>query len=171
MKTKFLYLFSFLICLVLLSAKSALAICPVCTVAVIGGVGLSRWLGVDDTITGLWVGGFIVSMIFWTIDWLNRKNIKFPFMKIIVWIGYYVLVIIPLYEMGIMGHPFNTLWGIDKLLLGTIFGSVGFLIGVVAYPKIKEKNGGKAHFPFEKIVVAIAPLIVLSLAFYIIIKF
>jgi len=24
------------------------AICPVCTVAVAGGVGLSRWLGIDD---------------------------------------------------------------------------------------------------------------------------
>lgn len=38
-----------------LTAK-AQAVCPVCTVAVGTGVGLSRWLGVDDTITGLWLG-------------------------------------------------------------------------------------------------------------------
>ena len=27
----------------------ALAICPVCTVAVGAGIGLSRWLGIDDS--------------------------------------------------------------------------------------------------------------------------
>lgn len=169
MKKLSIFIFLFLGIFVFFSAP-ARAICPVCTVAVIGGVGLSRWLGVDDTITGLWVGGFIVSLIFWTLDWMNRKNIKFPFRKLAVWIGYYLIVIVPLFEMGIMGHPLNKLWGIDKLLLGTIFGSVGFIFGTVIYPKVKEKNGGRAHFPFEKIAFSIFPLIVLSFIFYLIIK-
>ena len=47
----------------LLFAKQALAVCPICTIAVGAGVGLSRYFGVDDAITGLWVGGLIVSMI------------------------------------------------------------------------------------------------------------
>ena len=92
------------------------------------------------------------------------------FRKMIVWVGYYALIIIPLFKMGIMGHPFNKIWGIDKLLFGTILGSIGFLIGALAYPKVKEKNDGKAHFPFEKIVFAISPLVILSLAFYLVIK-
>ena len=37
-------------------AIPAKAICPVCTVAVGAGIGLSRWLGIDDSITGLWIG-------------------------------------------------------------------------------------------------------------------
>jgi hypothetical protein len=149
----------------------AQAVCPVCTVAVIGGVGLSRWLGVDDTITGLWIGGLVVSMIFWTIDWLDRKKIFWKGRKTLIWIGYYALTIIPLYKAEILGHPLNRVWGIDKLLLGTILGSLGFLAGALIYPKIKEKNGGKAHFPFEKIAIAISPLVVMSVVFYLIIKF
>lgn len=167
---KKLYLF-LIVVTILIPAKAALAICPVCTIAVVGGVGLSRWLGVDDTITGVWVGGFIVSLIFWTIDWLNRKNIRFPFRKLIIWAGYYSLVIVPLFEMGIMGHPLNKIWGIDKLLAGIILGSLGFILGAVIYPKVKKINGGRAHFPFEKIAFAIFPLVALSFIFYLIIKY
>ncbi len=159
MRKKILFLSSILFLSALSFSKAASAICPVCTIAVGGGVGLSRWLGIDDVITGLWIGGFVVSLVFWTIDWLDKKNIRFPFRKLAVWAGYYLVIIIPLFNLGIMGHPFNKIWGIDKLLAGTILGSIGFLIGALAYPKIKEKNGGKAHFPFEKIAIAIFPLI------------
>lgn len=165
------YLFLAAIAIILIPAKTALAVCPVCTVAVIGGVGLSRYLGVDDTITGLWIGGLTISMILWTIDWLNRKNFKFHFYKIAIWAGYYLLIVIPLFTTGIVGHPLNKIWGIDKLLIGIILGSLGFLAGALAYPKIKEKNGGKAHFPFEKIAFAVFPLVVLSVVFYIVIKY
>ncbi|MCX6758247.1 MAG: hypothetical protein NTX14_00895, partial [Candidatus Nealsonbacteria bacterium] len=54
----------------LLTARPALAVCPICTVAVGAGLGLSRWFGIDDSISGLWIGGLIVSFILWTIDWL-----------------------------------------------------------------------------------------------------
>jgi hypothetical protein len=81
----------------------ALAVCPVCTVAVASGVGASRSLGVDDLIIGLWVGALIVSMILWTIDWLNKKNIKFKGRNILTVIAYFALVIIPLYTMDIIG--------------------------------------------------------------------
>jgi len=57
--------------------KKALAVCPICTVVIGAGVGLSRWLGIDDTISGLWIGGLIISMIVWTINWLGKKNIRF----------------------------------------------------------------------------------------------
>lgn len=40
-----------------------MAICPVCTVAVGTDVGLCRWLGIDDVLSGIWIGGLIISMI------------------------------------------------------------------------------------------------------------
>lgn len=61
----------------LLTIGSAYAICPICTIAVGAGVGLSRWLGVDDTISGIWIGGLAISSIWWTINWLNSKHIRF----------------------------------------------------------------------------------------------
>lgn len=147
-------------------ATAAQAICPLCTIAVGAGVGLAEWLGIDDTITGLWIGGLIVSLIIWTIYWLESKNIKFKGRIILVTLAYYVIVIGPLYPMGIMGHPLNKLWGIDKLLLGTVIGSFGFLIGSLSYIYMKKHNDDRAYFPFQKVVMAIVPLIILSIVFY-----
>jgi len=153
-----------------LLASSAKAICPICTVAVGAGVGFSRWLGIDDVITGLWIGGLTVSVIMWTIDWLGKKNILFKEGKILTVLMYYAIIVIPLYWTGIIGHPFNKMWGIDKLLLGIIFGSVSFFLGGIWYYQIKAKNGGHAYFPFQKVVMPVSPLIILSFIFYFLTK-
>jgi len=149
-----------------LGANSAQAICPICTIAVGAGVGFSRYLGIDDTIAGLWIGGLTVSMIMWTINWLNKKNIHFKGRKIITTLGYYLLIVIPLYWIGIMGHPLNILWGVDKILLGTIIGSLGFLGAGLWYYRLKAKNGGHAYFPFQKVAMPVGTLLILSLIFY-----
>ncbi|MFA6422075.1 MAG: hypothetical protein WCV92_01615 [Candidatus Buchananbacteria bacterium] len=148
----------------------AKAICPVCTVAVIGGVGLSRWLGIDDTITGLWIGGVTISLIIWTIDWLNKKNIRFWFRKILIIVLYYGFIVVPLVWWDVVNYPTNTLWGMDKLLFGTIIGTIAFLAGVIAFPYTKNKATGKSYFPYQKVVMAISPLIIFSLIFFFLIK-
>ncbi|BFT94174.1 MAG: hypothetical protein MNSN_07740 [Minisyncoccus archaeiphilus] len=146
------------------------AVCPICTVAVGAGVGLSRWLGIDDSIIGLWVGGLTVSMIVWTISWLESKKIGFTGMNFLSTILWYALMVIPLYFMGIIGHPYNALgtYGIDKLLMGIVIGSIGFYFGAEWYFYLKEKNGGHAYFPFQKVVMPISPLILMSIVFYLI---
>lgn len=168
MNKKYIPILLFLSLLVFIPT-SAQAVCPVCTIAVGAGVGLSRWLGIDDTITGLWIGGLTVSLIMWTINWLNKKNIRFFGRKILVTIIYYAAIILPLYYTNILGHQFNKIWGIDKLLLGIVTGSIFFLAGALVYQKIK-KDRGKAHFHFQKVLMPIAPLIVLSIVFYFITK-
>ena len=166
---KYLTVF-FTVAISFLWTSSAMAICPICTVAVGAGVGFSRWLGVDDTITGLWIGGLTVSMIMWTIDWLGKKNVLFKEGKILTVLAYYAIIIIPLYWTGIMGHPFNKIWGIDKLLVGIILGSITFFLFGIWYYHIKAKNGGHAYFPFQKVVMPVAPLIVLSFILYLLTK-
>ena len=44
-------------------ASAVKAICPLCVVAVGAGLGLSRWLGVDDVVSSIWIGALLVSMI------------------------------------------------------------------------------------------------------------
>ena len=155
----------------LLSAKSVLAFCPVCTVAAAAAVGLSRWIGVDDTISGLWIGGLTVSAIAWTINWLRRKNISKWWLNIIISLIYYAMIMIPFYKADIISfHPSNMLWGVDKLVLGLILGSLFFLSGHSLYLMAKEKNGGHAHFPFEKIVFPVTTLFIFSIVFYFITK-
>ena len=167
-----MYKFGFILLpsLALLLLKVNLAnavVCPVCTVAFGVGVGFSRWLGIDDSITGLWIGGLMVAIISWTIDWLDKKSIKFKGRNAVIIVTFYLLTVIPLFWIEIMGNPLNTLWGIDKLLLGIIVGSVVFYSENVWYFKLKEKNGGKAHFPFQRVVMPVSSLIITSLAFYI----
>jgi len=171
MKKTLIYLLSIFV-ISLFFAKKALAVCPICTIAVGAGVGLSRWLGIDDAITGLWVGGLIVSMITWTEDWLRKKNIRFKGRMFVNIFGYYTLIVIPLYYSGIIGNPLNTLCacGLDKLLFGIIAGSLAFLFGASWYFYLKEKNNGHAYFPFQKVVMPVSPLIILSIIYYFLTK-
>ena len=153
-----------------LFSNIAQAICPVCTIAVGAGVGLSRWLGIDDTVTGLWVGALIVSSIAWTINWMNKKNFRFKGRKILITAGYYLIIIVPLYWKGIMGHSYNKMWGMDKLLLGIIIGSIVFLVSVLWYQNLKKKNNDRAYFPFQKVAMPVGFLAIFSAIFYFLTK-
>lgn len=169
------YLPSLFAAIIFLSVEKTLAVCPVCTVAVGTGVGLSRYFGIDDTISGLWIGGLIVSIITWTENWLEKKNVRFKGRIFLSALVYYAAIIIPLYLSGIIGHPQNTLicfcgLNIDKILFGIITGSVAFWFGVSWHFYLKEKNKGRAHFPFQKVIIPVATLIILSLIFYFLIK-
>jgi len=144
--------------------------CSVCTIGVVAGLGLSRWIGVDDTLSGIWIGGLLASLSGWTVIWLLKKKINFKGMAILTTLAYYGLVIIPLYNREIIGHPLNKLWGIDKLILGVAFGTLFFVLAVIAYKVMKRKNGGHAHFKFEKVVIPITTLLILSAVFYFITK-
>jgi hypothetical protein len=148
----------------------AKAVCPVCTVAVAAGVGFSRWLGIDDTITGLWIGGLTVSLITWTFSWFAKKQYHFFGKRTFTILGYFILIVVPLFFMDIIGHPLNKLWGIDKLLLGIIFGSLIFWSGERFCCWLKKRNEGKAHFPFQKVAIPALFLLAASFIFYFITK-
>lgn len=156
--------------LLLLPISKALASpgCPVCTVAVISGIGLSRWLGIDDSISGLWIGALLIVLSYWTTKWLNRKNINFKGLGLLTLVVYYISILIPLYLQDIAGHPFNKIWGIDKLVFGLIAGAAVFYSGVLLSDYLKKRNDGKAYFPFQKVVLPISPLIIISIVFYLI---
>jgi len=151
-------------------AGSVQAFCPVCTLAVGAGVGLSRYLGIDDTISGLWIGGLTVSMIMWTLNWLDKKNIHFKGQKIITILSFYLLIVAPLYWTGILGHPLNMLWGMDRLLLGILAGSLVFWGTGWWYFRLKARNEGHAHFPFQKVAMPVGALLIFSLIFYFLIR-
>jgi hypothetical protein len=148
----------------------AYAICPICVVGIGAGLGLSRWLGVDDLISSIWIGGLLVALAAWTIDWLNRKNIHFVLRDIIIWLAYYLLVLLPLYLYDIAGHPLNKFWGVDKILLGTIIGTVIAVLAIVLHFWLKKKNGDKVYFPYQKVAIPIASLIITSLIVYFLLK-
>lgn len=155
-----------------LTALPARAVCPVCIVAVGAGLGLSEYLGIDNTIAGVWIGGLLVAMIIWTISWLNKKNWQFgnkDLRDILIVILYYGLTFWPLWAKDLIGHPANRLWGVDKVILGSIIGSLAFLVMTLWYNNIKNRRG-HAHFPYQKVAMPISSLLILSFIFYFLTK-
>lgn len=152
-------------------ALPAKAICPVCTIAVGAGLGLSRYFGIDDTISGLWVGGLILSTALWTADWVHKRGlkIKIKVLNIFSAILFYVITIIPLYYSGIIGHPYNKIYGVDKLLFGTVIGSIIFILAI-NLDKMVRKINGRQLFIYQKVVFPVTGLIILSLIFYLALK-
>jgi len=140
--------------------------CPVCTIAVGAGLGLSRWLGVDDLISGIWIGGLLVSLIGITILWLNKKNLKNNFLRLVVIFLYYFLTIGPLYWTKVIGAPCNHIWGLDRIVWGIIIGSVVFLVSYAFHLWLKKKNNDKVYFPFKKVIIPVIFLVVASLILY-----
>ncbi len=151
-----------------LFSRQALAVCPVCTIAVGSGLGLLRAFGVDDIISGLWLGALVVSSILWFLDWMNRKNYNFKFKKIIIWVSFYLLFIYPLYLMGYGGESMFPL--VDRLLLGVIIGSVVFLLSIAADHYLRKINENKVVFLYQKVIVPVAFLFIASIVTHLVIQ-
>ena len=54
---------------------------------------------------------------------------------------------------------------LDPLLFSTILGALTFIYVSKFYQWMKARNGGHAHFPFEKVVLPVAALALLSVWF------
>lgn len=146
----------------------AQAICPVCVIAVGAGFGLSQYLGIDDAITGVWLGGALIGISIWTAAWLKKKKIKYNTGLALSIIVYYGLSAWPLVSQGLLGHPANRIWGIDKIIFGLILGSIVLPACNYWYQNMKKKNNGHAYFPFQKVAMPVAGLALASLLVHLI---
>lgn len=146
--------------------------CPICTVTVVAGLGISRLLGIDDIITSIWIGAFILSFSFVTHNWIIKKwpKFKLPYGLYVVILTTYLLVLIPFWLDGVIGIVRNTLWGIDKILLGILVGSFTFLFGVWVDKKVRKLNNNKQFFAYQKVVFPVLALTITSLVFYILVR-
>jgi len=156
----------------LLRPQIVLAVCPVCTATVVVGLGFSRWLGVDDSVSGVWIGAVLLSSSLWFANWLSKKYSwarRLKSLKLMTAGLTYLLVFVPLARTEILGHPFNRLWGIDKLILGTGVGTIAFWLGTWADQKVRLIRG-KQLFNYQKIIFPVALLILLSVVSWLITK-
>lgn len=138
-------------------------VCPVCVVAIGAGLGLSRWLGIDDVISSIWIGALLTALILWTLMWLKKKKWDFLDDGVVITLAYILLTYIPLYYAGIVGQPLNKIWGLDKILFGSTVGTIAFFLGHWVNLYLKNKNNGKARFPYQKVICPFASLIIASL--------
>lgn len=151
----------------LLFAGRALAnpACAVCTVAVGASLEIARYYGVDDAVVGVWAGALLALLGYWLILWFNKKNWNFPgrdalLMAVSVGsIGFMYISEMP-YSPQVIG-----IFYMDPLLFSTILGALTFIYVSKFYQWMKARNGGHAHFPFEKVVLPVAALSLLSVYF------
>jgi len=146
------------------------AVCPVCVVAVGAGLGFSEWLGIDDVISSIWIGALLVALVIWTINEMRKRGKKFRFDKTIIFLAYYLLTYIPLYYAGVIGHPLNKIFGIDKIIFGSILGTLLLPGAYFLHLYFKKINGGKSYFPFQKVAIPLAVLLLTSLITWIMLK-
>ncbi len=116
--------------------------CPVCAVAVGMGLGLSRWLKIDDAISGLWIGGLIISLSF-----VLAKQTK----RLLLVLVLFFSTVIPLKYLGIL---------IDRLVFGIVAGMIIFCLSLLFHLRLKH------YFPFQKVVIPVLFLLISSLVLY-----
>ena len=155
---RFLYLLTGLF--VFSSIAKANPACPVCTFAIAGSLTLAKIWGIDPNVVALWSGAMLAMLGYWAIRFCDKKGWTFPFYK-------QILMIISVSMIGFMYIKDLTyspvvIWGflyLDYFLFYALFGAFLLMFGVNFYAWMKAKNGGHAHFPFEKVVVPIALLV------------
>lgn len=159
-------LLSLAVLLVLTTEALANPACAVCTVAVGASLEIARYYGVDDCVVGVWAGALLALLGYWLILWFQKKNWNF-------WGRDFVLMAVSVGSIGFMyisqiPYTPKVIWHIfylDPLLFSTVLGALTFIYVSKFYQWMKARNGGHAHFPFEKVVLPVAALAVLSVWF------
>ena len=137
--------------------------CPVCTVGVAAGLGLSRWLKVDDAISGLWIGALILALAIWFWRWLYQKKAQKPLSALLLLVvAFWLLTFLPLNYAGIL-EDCRPLWGMNRLILSSIIGVLVALLGILLDKDIRAGKKGKAAFPYQKVVLPLTLLLLASL--------
>ncbi len=178
------FLFFFLVSIVLITsslllAPAAQAHCPLCVGGAAAGLTLSRLLGIDDSITGVWLAALTGALAFWTDSWLSKRR-KIRFAKPLIYIVFFGLLIWPLYAFNdyvlttfkfvLINKHVGQIFGVDKLTFGILSGGVLFYV-VDLIDDLAIKRHGKVYFQFQRVIVPLLGILALSLGIYILINY
>ncbi|MDR0423394.1 MAG: hypothetical protein LBH46_02275 [Rickettsiales bacterium] len=139
--------------------------CAVCTIAIAGGLGIAKKLGVSEASVGVWVGAMLFALSQWTVEFLIKKNIKNKYIHYLMYPLWFCTVI-PLYlgETPSIIFGIDTFMGIDTFLFSLLSGIV-VLVGSIKYYRYLKTKNGKPHFKFEKVVLPILSLVLISVIY------
>lgn len=155
---KLIYLFS----IVMLPYKAwANPACAVCTFAIGASLSVARKLGVADSVVGLWAGALLTLLGYWTIMYFDKRQWHFWGRDLLL-IALSVAMIGFIYISEAVYAP-AVIWKIfylDPILFSAFLGMIIYIFSQKFYLWMKARNGGHAHFPFEKVVLPIVLLMV-----------
>lgn len=150
----------------LLLPQSTYAHCPLCTAITGSAVTVARWYGVDDLIFGTFLGGFVISGTLWISNLLKKKKLEYlPYQSTIILALTTISTIATFYVTGLLGT--NMLFGIDKIIIGTLAGIITTLLTFQVHYLLRNNNGNKNHIPFQAIVLTLVSLSLVASGFYV----
>lgn len=152
----------------LLTAPPALAHCPLCTAGAGAGLFLSRWLGIDDSITGVWMAAFLAASSLWLANSIKKKFI--PGQNTLIYLAVFASTIWSFYAFKLVSEHAGLIMGIPKLIFGMISGGLVFYLVDIVNLAIK-KIRGKSLFPYQSIVFSLGSMLFLSLGLFIFINY
>jgi len=133
--------------------------CAVCTVAVGATLAVTRNLGVCDNSVAVWLGAFLVILGYWAIKWFDKKNWNFYGRDVVLMLlSFSVIGVVYIKDI----HYTPCYWILDAFLFWGIVGGIIYALSQVIYEKMKRHNNNHAHFPFEKVVIALVMLFIVS---------
>ncbi|MBO7484175.1 MAG: hypothetical protein J6T55_03545 [Alphaproteobacteria bacterium] len=138
------------------AVKANPACTTLCPLVLGASLGVARKLGVKDEVVGVLFGALLAVAGYWLIRFFEKRNWTFKgrnFLLMLLSLASVGFIYVNTLEYKPMLH-WHLLY-IDSFLLATLCGALAHIGGVHLYAWMKEKNGGHAHFPFEKVLVPI----------------
>lgn len=145
--------------------------CPLCTVGAAVAAGGAAWLGINNTVIGLFIGAFAVSMGWWVSNLIKKDYI--PYQKLILILVSFITTVLPISKlipsiypfyislMGDYGSMLNRTYIINPFIIASIFGGLIVLITPTISKKITVLRRGKTY-PFQGIILTFLILTILG---------
>lgn len=146
----------------------ASAHCPLCVVGAGAGLSLSRFLGIDDAITGVWIAAFLGAFSLWMARLLKKKYL--PLQEPLIYLGVFGLTLWSFYAFNLVDEHVGLIFGVPKLTFSLIGGGVVFYLVEKLSALVKEKRG-KVLFPYQHIVFSLGSMLLLSIIIYILLNY
>lgn len=155
--------------------------CPLCVGGAAVGLSVARFLGIDDAITGVWLAALLGAISFWLDSWLGKKvKVASSILRPTTYVIFFGLTIWSFYAFNdymisklrfyLINPHAGQIFGVDKLTFGVISGGTLFYLADVIDDFIIKRNG-KVYFPFQRIIVSLGSMLLLSLGLYILINY
>ena len=152
--------------LVIVAPAMANPACAVCTVAVGASLEIARSYGVDDAIVGVWTGAMLVIIGYWMLSWMDKKGWHFAGRDFIVIVSSVAMIGFMYVSELIYTPQIIGIFYMDGFLFSVLVGAAVMHYSSEFYQWMKARNGGHAHFPFEKVAVPVLALCLASAYFY-----